>query len=324
MRQELVVVLDFGGGNNQLIARRIRELSVFSEMVPHDISYEELQAKNPDALILSGEPISATPTCDERIFSLGIPILGIGFGMQWMASKLGGTVKAAGRYEYGRSQLHIKQEDKLFENVGTELEVWIPDGDPIQTLPEGFQLTAATDSCAVAAMSDEQRKFYGVQFYPEMKDTPVGQKILANFLFQVCKLKGDWNLRDFIDESIEDIRQQVGAKKVLCALSGGVDSSVAATLVHKAVGDQLICVYVDHGLMRKGESEEIVTTFEKKLGINLVFVDAKERFLSRLVGIRDPEQKRKIIGETFIRVFEEEAAKLGQIDYLVQVPFIPM
>ena len=323
MRQELVVVLDFGGRNNQLIARRIRELSVFSEMVPYDISYEELQAKKPDAIIISGEPLLAASTCDESIFSMGIPILGIGYGMQWMVSKLGGKVKAPEGHEYRYSPLHIKQEDRLLKNIVTGQEVWTSTGDPIQTLPEGFQLTAATDSCAIAAISDEQRKFYGVQFHPEHSDAPVGQNILANFLFEICALKGDWDIQDFIDESIEDIRRQAGSKKVLCALSGGVDSSVAATLVHKAVGDQLTCVYVDHGLMRKGESEEIVTTFEKKLGINLVFADAKERFLSRLVGIRDPEQKRKIIGETFIRVFEEEAAKLGQIDYLVQGTIYP-
>lgn len=327
MEKELVLVLDFGGQYNQLIARRVRELSVYSEMVPYDISYEEVRAKNPRAIIFTGGPSSVhiqdAPACDERIFDMEIPILGICYGMQLIAHKLGGVVKASELREYGRTMLKVEKEDLLFKGVTGQSQVWMSHGDSIEKVPGGFEITAVTENCPVAAMRNSSRKIYGVQFHPEVRHTTEGQAILGNFLFEVCGLKGDWDLSDFISEKVANIRAQVGEKKVLCGLSGGVDSSVAAALVHKAIGDQLVCVYVDTGLMRKEESEQVIETFQDKMKMNLVFVDAGERFLSKLAGVNEPERKRKIIGEEFIRVFEEEAGKLGAIDYLVQGTIYP-
>jgi GMP synthase (glutamine-hydrolysing) len=327
MEKELVLVLDFGGQYNQLIARRVRELSVYSEMVPYDISYEEVVKKNPQAVILTGGPASVhiedAPACDKRIFEMGIPVLGICYGMQLLAYKLGGEVKASDLREYGRSHLGVISEDKLFSGLEREMQVWMSHGDSIISLPDGFEITASTDNCSIAAMSNASRKLYGVQFHPEVKHTVYGMDILKNFLFEVCGLKGDWDLSDFIAETVEGIRNKVGNKKILCALSGGVDSSVAATLVHRAVGDQLVCVFVDNGLMRKGEAEQVIKTFHKGMNMNLVFADSRERFLSKLAGVTEPERKRKIIGEEFIRVFEEEASRLGEIDYLVQGTIYP-
>jgi GMP synthase (glutamine-hydrolysing) len=327
MGRETVLVLDFGGQYNQLIARRVRELSVYSEMVPFDISYEEIQAKKPRGIILSGGPASVheegAPQCDPRIFDMGIPALGVCYGMQLIAHCMGGDVKPSPLREYGRTMLHVKEDNPLFANLEKEMQVWMSHGDAIHSLPEGFEVIAQTDNCPIAAIYHPQRKIYGVQFHPEVRHTPQGMEILSNFLFKVCACSGNWDIADLIAEAIQDIRSKVGDKKVLCALSGGVDSSVAAALVHKAVGDQLVCVYVDTGLMRKGESEQVIETFRDHMGINLVFVEAEERFLQKLAGIRDPEKKRKIIGEEFIRVFEEEKAKLGEIDYLVQGTIYP-
>lgn len=328
MAKELVLVLDFGGQYNQLIARRVRELSVYSEMVPFNISYEEVVDKNPGAIILTGGPNSihepGAPACDERIFRMGIPVLGICYGMHVMAQMLGGKVEAcATMREYGRTFLKVNKEDLLYDGLEKEMQVWMSHGDSVLQMPDGFSTTACTDSCPIAAMGNPAERLYGVQFHPEVRHTLHGMEILSNFLFKVAGLKADWDLEDFISESVADIRQRVGAKKVLCALSGGVDSSVAAALVHQAVGDQLVCVYVDNGLMRKGESEQVVKTFREKMQINLVAVDAAQRFLNKLAGVADPEAKRKIIGEEFIRVFEEEKAKLGEIDYLVQGTIYP-
>jgi GMP synthase (glutamine-hydrolysing) len=326
MDKELVVVLDFGGQYNQLIARRVRELSVYSEMVPYDISYEELAAKQPKAIILTGGPASVhvdgAPVCDERIFEMGIPILGICYGMQLMAHKLGGTVEYSAVREYGRTMLQI-EDNPLFKGVENPTEVWMSHGISITRAPEGFEVIAHTPHCPIAGMRNSSKRFYGVQFHPEVKHTLKGQRILANFLFEICGLKGDWNLSDFIEDTVQQIRHKVGDRKVLCALSGGVDSSVAATLVNQAVGTQLTCVYVDNGLMRKNESQQVIETFRDHLGMNLIFVDAGERFLAKLAGVADPERKRKIIGEEFIRVFEEEARKLGQVDFLVQGTIYP-
>lgn len=326
MDKELVVVLDFGGQYNQLIARRVRELSVYSEMVPYDISYEELVAKQPKAIILTGGPASVhlegAPMCDERIFEMGIPILGICYGMQLMAYKLGGAVEYSSVREYGRTILEL-EENPLFKGIDHNTQVWMSHGISITRVPEGFEVIAHTPSCPIAAMKNGQRGLYGVQFHPEVKHTLEGQQVLSNFLFEVCGLKGDWNLSDFIADTVQEIRQKVGDRKVLCAMSGGVDSSVAATLVYKAVGSQLTCVYVDNGLMRKNESQQVIETFRDGLGMNLVFADAGERFLTKLAGVADPERKRKIIGEEFIRVFEEEARKLGQVDFLVQGTIYP-
>jgi len=327
LHKELVLVLDFGGQYNQLIARRVRELSVYSEMVPYDISYEEIRAKNPQAIILTGGPANVhsedAPTCDPRIFNMGIPVLGICYGMQLLASQLGGDVEASQLREYGRSYLTVLENDMLFAGLAREMQVWMSHGDSIKRVPEGFRITARTDNCSVAAMSFPERKLYGVQFHPEVRHTSYGIEILKNFLFKVCLLKGDWNLSDFISETVEDIKSKVGKKKVLCALSGGVDSSVAAVLAHKAVGEQLVCVFVDNGLMRKGEAEQVIEIFRDQMKMNLIFVQAERRFLTRLEGVRDPERKRKIIGEEFIRVFEEEKSKLGDIEYLVQGTVYP-
>ena len=327
MEKELVLVLDFGGQYNQLIARRVREQAVFCEMVPYDIDFAELQARNPKGIILSGGPASVyeegAPLCDPRIFSLGIPVLGICYGMQLLARQLGGAVKPSQLKEYGRSIIQVHQPSQLFKGINPPTQVWMSHGDFIESLPPEFHIDASTDNCPIAAFSHAERKIFGVQFHPEVKHTLEGTKILRNFLFEICGLKGDWDLHDYIDEKVEQIRRQVGNKKVLCGLSGGVDSSVAAALVHKAVGDQLVCVYVDTGLMRKGESEQVIDTFERHMHMHLVFVDAGERFLGKLAGVSDPEQKRKIIGTEFIRVFEEEARKLGKIDYLVQGTIYP-
>lgn len=327
MEKETILVLDFGGQYNQLIARRVRELSVYTEMVPFDISYEKIQAHQPLGIILSGGPASVheegAPQCDPRIFHMGIPVLGICYGMQLIAHHMGGEVRPSPLREYGRATLHVRQDTPLFAGLEKDLQVWMSHGDGIHSLPEGFEVTAQTDNCTFAAIHHPQRKLYGVQFHPEVRHTLKGMEILRNFLFAVCGCSGSWDIEDFIDEAIAEVRSKVGDKRVLCALSGGVDSSVAATLVHHAVGDQLVCVYVDTGLMRKGESEEVIETFQNHMGMNLVFVQAQERFLEKLSGVIDPEKKRKIIGEEFIRIFEEEKAKLGEIDYLVQGTIYP-
>lgn len=327
MDKETVLVLDFGGQYNQLIARRVRELSVYSEMVPFDISYEEIQAFKPRGMILTGGPASVheegAPQCDPRILEMGIPVLGICYGMQLIAQYLGGEVGPSQVREYGRTILHVRQDNLLFADLEKDMQVWMSHGDAIHRLPEGFEVIADTDSCSFAAIYHPQRQLYGVQFHPEVRHTLRGMDILRNFLFKVCGCTGNWDIEDFISETVADIRAKVGDKRVLCALSGGVDSSVAATLVHKAVGDQLVCVYVDTGLMRKGESEQVIETFRNHMGMNLIFVQAQERFLQKLAGVTDPEKKRKIIGEEFIRVFEEEKAKLGEIDFLVQGTIYP-
>jgi len=327
MEKEVVLVLDFGGQYNQLIARRVRELSVYSEMVPFDISFEEVKAKKPAAIILTGGPASVhvidAPACDPRIFAMGIPVLGICYGMQLIAQELGGKVLSSELREYGRSQLTVMGDDALFKGVSLQTQVWMSHGDSINDIPAGFAITACTDNCSVAAFSNTSSQLYGVQFHPEVRHTIEGQTVLKNFLFEVCKLKGDWDLSDYIAETIQAIRNKVGNKKVLCGLSGGVDSSVAATMVHRAIGDQLVCVYVDNGLMRKGETESLIETFKNQMHMNLIIADVKERFLNKLAGVSDPEQKRKIIGEEFIRVFEAEAQKLGKVDYLVQGTIYP-
>lgn len=327
MDRETVLVLDFGGQYNQLIARRVRELSVYSEMVPFDISYEEIQAHQPRGIILTGGPASVheegAPQCDPRIFEMGIPVLGICYGMQLIAHHLGGDVRPSQLREYGRTILHVKQDNPLFAGLEKDMQVWMSHGDAVHSLPEGFESIAQTDNCAFAAIHHPQRKLYGVQFHPEVRHTLKGMEILRNFLFEVCGCSGNWDIEDFISEAIAEIRSKIGDKRVLCALSGGVDSSVAATMVHQAVGAQLVCVYVDTGLMRKGESEQVIETFRNHMGMNLVFVQAQDRFLQKLAGVTDPERKRKIIGEEFIRVFEEEKAKLGEIDYLVQGTIYP-
>ncbi len=326
-QSEMVLVMDFGGQYSQLIARRIRECGVYCEIHPYRISVERIREMNPKAIVFSGGPSSVygekAPHCDPAVFTLGIPVLGICYGMQLMAHLLGGNVTSAGCCEYGSTDLTIDAAGDVFAKVPTETKVWMSHGDMVQAVPAGFVATAHTNDTPIAAMADASRKLFAVQFHPEVVHTPDGTTMLRNFLFDIAACEGKWNMGSFVDIAIADIRAKVGDKKVLCALSGGVDSSVAAVLVHKAVGAQLTCVYVDHGFMRKNESQKVVKTFRDELGMNLIYVDAAERFMKRMDGVTDPETKRKIIGEEFIRVFEVEANKLGQIDFLVQGTLYP-
>jgi GMP synthase (glutamine-hydrolysing) len=306
----------------------VRELNVYSELLPFDTPWDEIARRAPRAVILSGGPMSVyedgAPHPDPRIWNdPGMPILGICYGLQLMAHHLGGDVVPATKREYGPAVISITTEDGLFRGIAKEQRVWMSHGDSIVSPPEGFQPLARTASTPYAGLSDPQRQMYGIQFHPEVVHTPAGRDILRNFVLGIAGARPSWTPQSFIDSTVAGIRERVGDGKVICALSGGVDSAVAATLVYRAVGDQLTCIYVDHGLMRKRESELLRETFGKNLGMNLVMVDARERFLARLAGVEDPEQKRRIIGDEFIRVFEEEAAKLGQIDFLTQGTLYP-
>jgi GMP synthase (glutamine-hydrolysing) len=321
-QQEMIVVLDFGGQYNQLIARRIRDLGVYSELLPHDISIEKIKELNPKGIIFSGGPNSVTekdaPRCDEGIYDLGIPILGICYGMQLMAHYFHAEVDKAEIREYGKATINVTSKSPLFQGLEKEQTVWMSHGDLVLTVPEGFQKDAQSESCPVAAMSFDERKLYAVQFHPEVRHSEYGLDMLRNFIYEICKCEGNWTMDEIIKQSIEEIRERVGKKKVLCALSGGVDSSVVAVLLHKAIGDQLTCIFVDHGLLRKGEAESVMDTFTKQFDMNVIKIDAKERFLSKLKGVSDPEQKRKIIGNEFIYLFEEEAGILEEMDFLAQ------
>ena len=320
--QEMVVVLDFGSQYNQLITRRIREFGVYSELHPHTITVEEIEKLNPKGIIFSGGPNSVYDktafSCDERIFDMGIPVMGICYGMQLMTQHFGGKVERASKREYGKSDIHVNHESVLFKGLPEDQTVWMSHGDHVVTAPEGFAIDATNPSCPIAAISDDSRQLYAVQFHPEVRHSEYGNDLLKNFVFGVCKCKGDWSMANFIEMEIEKIRQTVGDKQVLCALSGGVDSSVVAVLIHKAIGDQLTCIFVDHGLLRKGEADGVMKTFSEGFNMNVIKVDAKERFMSKLAGVSDPEQKRKIIGNEFIYVFDDEATKLEGIDYLAQ------
>ncbi len=330
-----VAVLDFGGQFAQLIARRVRELDVYSELLPHDTTFEELERRGTRAIILSGGPMSVydpdAPRPDPAIWSGKIPVLGICYGAQMMALELGGDVLPADRREYGPANVTITDEVGLFENIDREQPVWMSHGDSITRLPEGFRATAQSDSTPYAGLAAPDRNLYGIQFHPEVVHTPRGRQVLRNFVEGIAGIAPTWTAANFIDTTVAGIRERVDRHAertssdglVICALSGGVDSAVAAALVHRAVGDRLTCIYVDHGLMRKKESELLRVTFERDLGMNLVMVDARDRFLARLVGVEDPEEKRRIIGDEFIRVFEEEAAKLGSIDFLTQGTLYP-
>ncbi len=329
MSQEKVIVLDFGGQYNQLIARRVRECNVYCEVHPHYISLEQIKNINPKGIIFTGGPNSAyleqSPTCSKEIFELGIPILGICYGSQIMAHLLGGSVKTAPVSEYGKTDVAIRTESKLFAGVSANTICWMSHTDYIETPPQGFQITGSTPVCPVAAMECPERGLYATQFHPEVMHTTEGQKMLSNFVFQICGCAGDWKMDSFVERTIEDIRKKVGNGKVLCALSGGVDSSVAAVILSKAVGKQLTCVFVDHGLLRKNEGDEVEAVFgpDGPYDLNFIRVNAQERFYSKLAGVTEPEQKRKIIGEEFIRVFEEQAKKIGAVDFLVQGTIYP-
>jgi GMP synthase (glutamine-hydrolysing) len=330
-----VIVLDFGSQFAQLIARRVRELNVYSELLPHDTPWAELERRNPKAIILSGGPMSVydegAPKPDPGVWSGRIPVLGICYGAQLMAHELGGGVLATGKREYGPATVTITDGDGLFQGLDRDQPVWMSHGDSITRLPDGFVSTAQTDSSPFAGLAAPERNLWGIQFHPEVVHTPAGRDVLRNFVVGMAGASPTWTPANFIDQTVAGIRERVDAHAaatgseglVICALSGGVDSAVAAALVHRAVGDRLTCIYVDHGLMRKKESELLRITFERDLGMRLVMVDARRRFLDRLAGVEDPEQKRKIIGDEFIRVFEEEAGKLGRIDFLTQGTLYP-
>ena len=329
MNSELVLVLDFGGQYNQLIARRVRECNVYAEVIPYTTSLEDIKAKNPKGIIFTGGPNSVykedSPSYDKSIFEIGVPILGICYGSQLMAYKLGGEVATAPVSEYGKTDVEVDTSSLLFEGVSATTTTWMSHTDYIAKAPQGFKITGHTGNCPVAAMENAEKKLYAVQFHPEVMHSVEGQKMLHNFLFNVCKCTGDWKMDSFVETTIAQIREKVGDGKVLCALSGGVDSSVAAVMLAKAVGKQLTCVFVDHGLLRKNEGDEVEAVFgpDGPYDLNFIRVNAQERFYSKLAGVTEPEAKRKIIGEEFIRVFEEEAKKIGAVDFLAQGTIYP-
>lgn len=329
MKNEKVIVLDFGGQYNQLIARRVRECNVYCEIYSYKKSVEEIKAMNPKGIILTGGPNSAyepdSPTCDLELFNLGIPVLGICYGSQLMMHLLGGTVGRAPVREYGKIEVNVDTTSKLFDGVSEKTICWMSHNDYISKEAPDFKITAYTNDCPVAAIENEEKALYAVQFHPEVLHTQEGKKILSNFVYNVCECSGDWRMDSFVEGSIKAIREKVGNGKVLCALSGGVDSSVAAVMLSKAVGNQLTCVFVDHGLLRKNEGDEVEAIFgpEGNYDLNFIRVNAQERFYKKLEGVEEPETKRKIIGEEFIRVFEEEAKKIGAVDFLVQGTIYP-
>lgn len=327
MKRDLILILDFGGQYNRLIARRVREANVYCEVLPYNASIERIKEKSPKGIIFTGGPASVldenAPKCVKEVFELGVPVLGICYGMQLMSVMLGGDVSKASLREYGRVDIKVDNNNILFSGIDNETICWMSHTFQVTKLPSGFESISSSQNCPIAAMADDERRFYAVQFHPEVMHTPKGNEILKNFLYKICELNGDWKMSSFVEESINEIRKKVGNKKVLCALSGGVDSSVAATLLHKAVGDQLICIFVDHGLLRKGEPDQVEEVFNKQFNVNLIRVNAQDRFLDRLKGVTDPETKRKIIGEEFIRVFEDEAKKIGHVDFLVQGTIYP-
>lgn len=325
--QELVVIVDFGGQYAQLIARRVRECGVYCEILPYVKSAEEILAKNPKAIILSGGPASVNapdaPKVDTRIFDAGIPVLGICYGMQLICSELGGKVARPEKREYGHAMFYRDGSSPLFEGVSKETAVWMSHGDSVTDMPAGFGLAGHTDLTPAAAVADEARRIYGVQFHPEVVHTPEGTTMLKNFLFEIAGCQGGWSMGNYIDIAVKSIREQVGNHNVICALSGGVDSSVAAVLVHKAIGDQLTCVFVDHGFLRLGEAEQVVDTFTNKFNMKLVHIDVSKHFMDLLKGVTEPEKKRKTIGAEFIHTFQEEANKIPDVKFLVQGTLYP-
>ncbi len=318
----MILVLDFGGQYAQLIARRVREARVYSELIPHDTPVEEISARKPEGIILSGGPNSVyedgAPRIDPALFDLGVPTLGICYGMQLMALMLGGEVGAVQIREYGRSDLRIKNHDGLFTGTADEQKAWTSHGDAVFAAPDGFTVTAETPMVPIIAFENSEEGRFGVQFHPEVRHTEYGMEILKNFLYEACGSKPEWTPVNIITDAVEKIRAQVGDSKVICGLSGGVDSSTAALLVHRAVGENLTCVFVDHGLLRQNEAGQVVETFGENSDVPLIHVDARERFLDKLGGVTDPEAKRKIIGEEFIRTFEKEAGDIENAGFLVQ------
>ncbi len=326
MQHQKVLILDFGGQYNQLIARRVREHGVFCDLMPSEMSIEKIREYNPIGIIFTGGPNSVyeegSPKIDSEIFKLGIPVLGICYGCQLAALLLGGTVESAQTSEYGKAEV-ICTNSPLTKGIPEKSVCWMSHTDRITVLPDGFKKIAYSENCPFAAFGNEEKGIYGVQFHPEVNHTQYGAKLLHNFLYEVCGAVGDWTMKNFVENQIRDLKIKLGDKKVLCAMSGGVDSAVAATLIHKAIGDNLTCVFVDHGLLRKYEADEVMSVFKDGLKMNLIKADAGEVFLKKLKGISDPEQKRKIIGEEFIRAFEVEAKKIGKVDFLVQGTIYP-
>jgi GMP synthase (glutamine-hydrolysing) len=322
---ETIIILDFGGQYTQLIARRVRELGVYSEIAPYNTSVDEIRQKRPRGIILSGGPSSVyeegAPHPDPAVIDLGVPVLGICYGVQLLAYFLGGEVKPSERREYGHAEIRAVGESRLLKGLPSPIKVWMSHGDYVSRPPEGFVVTAATDA-AIGAVEDQARNLYGVQFHPEVAHTPEGKDILRNFLTGICNLRCDWTMASFIETTVEEIRRRVGEGRAVCGLSGGVDSSVAAALVARAIGDRQTCIFVDTGMLRKNEFEEVLEAY-REMSLNVVGVAAGERFLTRLAGVTDPERKRKIIGNEFIEVFQEEARKLGEVDFLVQGTLYP-
>ena len=318
-----IIVLDFGSQYNQLITRRLRDFGIYSELLSHKLTADEIKEINPKGIIFSGAPNSVyDPNAfkvDPEIFKLGIPILGICYGMQLMSYDLGGKVEKADNSEYGRADIEVLDDEAvLFKGLPKKQYVWMSHGDLVTQAPAGFEVTATSKNCPIASIADNDRKFYGVQFHPEVRNSEYGLDILRRFAFDVCGAKANWTMDDFIDMQIDEIRKEVGDKKVILGLSGGVDSSVTAVLIHKAIGDQLTCIFVDHGLLRKNEANQVMDALSRDLGVNIIKVDAADRFLGKLEGVTDPEQKRKIIGKEFIEVFNEEAKKIKDADFLAQ------
>jgi len=324
----MILILDFGSQYTQLIARRVREAKVYCEIYPGNKSIETFgPVENISGVILSGGPSSVydkdAPWPDAKIWELKVPILGICYGMQLIAEHLGGKVKGSKHREYGLAELNVNSSGKLFAGLKKKMMVWMSHGDRLAKVPKGFSRAAHTSNSPYAAIADLKRNIYGVQFHPEVKHTPFGREIIENFVFKICKEKSDWTMRSFLAEETRKIKEQAGSGKVICALSGGVDSSVAAVIVHKAIGKQLTCIFVDNGVLRLGEAERVKKIFGKKFGKSLILVDARKRFLDKLAGVTDPERKRKIIGHEFIAVFEEEAKKIKGVDFLVQGTLYP-
>ena len=327
MQQETVIVLDFGGQYNQLIARRVRECNVYCEIYSYRTDLAKIKAKNPKGIIFTGGPNSAylpdSPTIDPDIYNWGVPILGICYGSQLMMHMLGGKVCKAPEREYGKTLVDLNTASPLFDTLPAQNVCWMSHNDYIEQAAPGFEIVAHTPNCPVAAAQDKARGLYAVQFHPEVLHTENGTKILHNFVYNVCRCAGDWKMDSFVENNVKALRERIGDGKVLCALSGGVDSSVCAAMLAKAIGKQLVCVHVNHGLLRKGEPEQVVEVFRNQMDANLIYVDAVDRFLNKLSGVAEPEQKRKIIGAEFIRVFEEEARKLDGIHFLAQGTIYP-
>ncbi len=326
--KERIIILDFGAQYNQLIARRIRECNVYCEIHPATITVEEIKQINPKGIVLSGGPASVyekdAPHIDPAIMHLGIPVLGICYGLHLMSMIMGGVVQGTEKREFGRTEMKVVSHNLLFDSLNPQLICWMSHGDYVDTPPPGFEITARTKNCPVAAIENNEQRMYGVQFHPEVVHTPWGIELIRNFVIKACKCKGEWTMGNYLEIAVKRIREQVGETgKVLCALSGGVDSAATAVLIHKAIGPRLTCMFVDHGMLRKNEAATVVETFQQSFRMNLIHIDASERFLKKLERVSDPEKKRRIIGHEFIRVFEEEARKIGDFDFLAQGTLYP-